>query len=109
LETKNWSGSISFSGDEWQRVGKRNFSGSPSRQVRRNASKIQQLINNSPNLRGFNVWVESVVVFTNKYANLHVSNPTVTVLRLPHLPSHITSFGARLIFRGNNWKLLAKR
>jgi hypothetical protein len=48
LETKNWSGNIVCNGDEWQRAGKRNFSGSPSRQVKRNAAKIQQLIQIHP-------------------------------------------------------------
>ena len=58
LETKNWSGSISCNGDEWQRVGKRNFSGSPSRQVKRNAAKIKQIIDGNPNLRPLGIWVE---------------------------------------------------
>jgi Nuclease-related domain len=91
LETKNWSGNISCNGDEWQRSGKQNFSASPSRQVKRNAAKIQHLIDNSPNLRGLRVWVESILVFTNKRATLHVTNPTVAVLKLPQLPNHITS------------------
>ena len=92
LETKNWSGTISCNGDEWQRAGKRNFSGSPSRQVKRNAAKIQYLIDNSPNLRGLHVRVEGAVVFTNNHATLHVNNPSVAVLRLAQLPNHITSY-----------------
>ncbi len=80
LETKNWSGSISCNGDEWQRAGKRNFSGSPSRQVKRNAAKIKQLIDNSPNLRQLGIWVEGIVVFTNKHVDasckqLHCAYP----------------------------------
>ena len=69
LETKNWSGSISCNGDEWQRAGKRNFSGSPSRQVKRNAAKIKQLIDSSPNLSQLGIWVEGIVVFTNKHSH----------------------------------------
>ncbi|MCL4429633.1 MAG: NERD domain-containing protein [Chloroflexi bacterium] len=91
LETKNWSGNISCNGDQWQRAGKRNFSSSPSRQVKRNAEKIQRLIDNSPSLRPLGVWVGGVVVFTNRNATLHVNNPTVPVLRLPQLPSHIAA------------------
>ena len=92
LETKNWSGTISCSGDEWQRAGKRNFSGSPSRQVKRNSAKIQYLIDNSPNLRGLHVRVEGAVVFTNSHATLHVNNPSVAVLRVAQLPNYITSY-----------------
>lgn len=92
LETKNWSGSISCNGDEWQRVGKRNFSGSPSRQVKRNAAKIKQIIDNNPNLRPLSIWVEGIVVFTNNHATLHLNNPTVPILKLPQLPNHIAAF-----------------
>ncbi|MCL4430435.1 MAG: NERD domain-containing protein [Chloroflexi bacterium] len=94
LETKNWSGSISCNGDEWQRAGKRNFSGSPSRQVKRNAAKIKQIIDNSPNLRQLGIWVEGIVVFTNNHAALHVNNPTVPIYTLSQLPSHIAAYGS---------------
>jgi hypothetical protein len=91
LETKNWSGTISCNGDEWQRAGKVNFSGSPSRQVKRNVAKIQHLLDISPNLRGLRVGVEGIIVFTNKHATLHVSNSTVPTLRLPQLPNYISA------------------
>jgi hypothetical protein len=92
LETKNWSGNISCNGDEWQRVGKKNFSGSPSRQVKRNASKIKQIIDNNSNLRMLGVWVEGIVVFTNNHAALHVNNSTVQILKISQLPSYITGY-----------------
>ena len=92
LETKNWSGIIICHGDEWQRTGKRNFSGSPSRQVKRNAGKIKQIIDNNQNLRPLGIWVESIVVLTNNHATLHVNNPTVSILKLPQLPNHIAAF-----------------
>jgi hypothetical protein len=92
LETKNWSGSISCNGDDWQRGGKGNFSGSPSRQVKRNAAKIKQIIDNNSNLGMLDIWVEGIVVFTNHHATLHVNNPTVPILRLPQLPSHILGY-----------------
>ena len=91
LETKNWSGSISCNGDEWQRAGKRNFSGSPSRQVKRNAARIKQIIVNAPSLRPLGLWVEGIAVFTNKHAILHVNNPAVPILKLSQLPNHITA------------------
>ena len=92
LETKNWSGSISCNGDDWQRGGKRNFSGSPSRQVKRNAAKIKQIIDNNSNLRMLGIWVEGIVVFTNRHASLHVNSPTVPILTLSQLPSHILGY-----------------
>ncbi|XHH07843.1 MAG: nuclease-related domain-containing protein [Candidatus Bathyarchaeia archaeon] len=88
LETKNWSGKIVCNGDIWQRPGKRKM-GSPSLQVKRNTQKVKQLINLSPDLRGLGVMVEGVVVFTNQHAHLSVNNPTVTILKLQQLPSHI--------------------
>jgi hypothetical protein len=91
LETKNWNGNVSCVGDEWQRSGKCNFSSSPSRQVKRNAARIQQIIGANPNLRALNIWVEGIVVLTNNHATLHVSNPTVTILRLPQLPNYLTT------------------
>jgi hypothetical protein len=92
LETKNWSGSISCNGDEWQRAGKRNFSSSPSRQVKRNAVKIKQIIDSSQNLRSLGLWVEGIVVFTNNHATLHINNPAVPILKLSQLPNHITAY-----------------
>lgn len=91
LETKNWSGEITCRGDEWQRAGKRNFKSSPSLQVKRNAAKIKHVIDSSPSLKLLGVWVEGIVVFTNNRATLHLNNPTVPILRLPQLASHITS------------------
>ena len=92
LETKNWRGSISCDGDEWRRAGKRNFSSSPSRQVKRNAAKIKQIIDNNPNLRSLGIWVEGVVVFTNNHATLRLNNPSVPILKLSQLPNHIAAF-----------------
>lgn len=91
LETKNWRGSISCKGDEWQRGGKRGFSSSPSRQVNRNAAKIKHIINNSTSLRSLGVWVEGIVVLTNKHANIHLNNPTVPILTLAQLPNYLTT------------------
>jgi hypothetical protein len=91
LETKNWSGNISCQGDQWRRPGKRDSKGSPSLQVKRNAARIRRVIDSSPSLRALGIGVEGVVVFTNRHATLNLNNPTVTVLRLPQLPSHITA------------------
>ena len=93
LETKNWSGDITCNGDEWQRAGKRNFKGSPSLQVKRNAAKIKHIIDSSQAFGSLGVWVEGIVVFTNNRATLHLNNPAVLILKLPQLPSHIITHG----------------
>ncbi|MGA2385680.1 MAG: nuclease-related domain-containing protein [Candidatus Bathyarchaeia archaeon] len=89
LETKNWSGDVTCHGDEWQRAGKRGFKGSPSLQVKRNAAKIKRIIDSSPKLP--RIWVEGILVFTNNHATLHLSNPTVPILKLSQLPNYITT------------------
>ena len=91
LETKNWSSKINCNGDEWQRIGKRNFKGSPSRQAKRNAAKIKHIIDSSPTLRLLGIWVEGLVVFTNNHSQLQLSNPTVPILKIQQLPNHITT------------------
>ena len=90
LETKNWSGKMTCSGDDWQRLGKRNM-GSPSRQVKRNAVKIKRIIDSSPTLSSLGIWVEGIVVFTNNHASLSINNPTVPILKIQQLPNHITT------------------
>jgi hypothetical protein len=107
LETKNWSGNVTCNGDEWQRAGKRNFSASPSRQVKRNASRIKQIIDNS-SLRTMGVWVEGIVVLTNNHANLHIYNPTVTILKLPQLASHIATHQSSRRYTREELEAIAK-
>ena len=108
LETKNWNGSISCNGDEWKRAGKRNFSGSPSRQVKRNTLKIKQIINTNPNLRVQDIWVEGIVVFTNNHASLHLNCPTVSILKLSQLPNHLTTPGNSRILSAEQIEAIGK-
>jgi hypothetical protein len=92
LETKNWTGHTTVNGDEWHRSGKRNFKGNPSQQVKRNVAKIKAILDNSP-LRSLNVWVEGIVVITNRHAILHIYNPSVPILKLPQAPPYIATRG----------------
>ena len=108
LETKNWSGTITCSGDEWQRAGKRDFKSSPSRQVKRNTARIQRIIDNSSGLRSLGVRVEGAVVLTNRNAVLHLNNPTVPVLKLPQLAGYITSHGGARRFSREQLEALGK-
>jgi hypothetical protein len=88
LETKNWSGKIICNGDQWQRPGK-TIKGNPSLQVKRNTQKVKKLIDNSHTIRDSNLWIEGLIVFTNTNADLNISNPTVTILKLHQLSQHI--------------------
>ena len=92
LETKNWSGDVTCNGDEWQRGGKHSFKTSPSLQVKRNTSKVKHIVRSSPVLGSLEVMVEGILVFTNNHATLHLTNPTVLILKLPQLPNHITTY-----------------
>ena len=92
LETKNWSGDITCHGDEWQRAGKGNFKGSPSRQVKRNVATVRRIIDYNPALRQLGTWVEGIVVFTNNHSTLHLNNPSVLILKVSQLPNHILTY-----------------
>jgi hypothetical protein len=87
IETKNWRGWISCSGDTWQRGGKR-IVGSPSEQAKKNAAKVRRAVEASGNVP-FSVWVDAIVVFTNNHADLHLNGPTVAVVKLHQLPNYI--------------------
>jgi hypothetical protein len=91
LETKNWNGNISCNGDYWQRSGKQNFKASPSLQVKRNVATIRHILDSSQALRRLDIYIEGIVVFTNNYATLHLTNPTVAIVKLPQLPNQITT------------------
>lgn len=99
LETKNWSGNITCSGDEWRRDKNQTAGSSPSIQVKRNVAKIRAIIDNSPSLQGLGVGVEGVVVITNKHAVLHLNNPTVPVLTLQQLPTYLKSRSSKRFSR----------
>ena len=89
LETKNWRGKITCNGDKWHRAGKGEISSSPSRQVKWNASRIKRIIDNSPTLRALGIWVEGIVVLTNKHTTLNLNSPTVPILKLDQLLKYI--------------------
>ncbi|MCW4018230.1 MAG: NERD domain-containing protein [Candidatus Bathyarchaeota archaeon] len=89
IETKNWSGKISCNGDDWQRKRKRGSVSSPSKQLKRNVSKIKTIVNRSQALKPFQVPVEGVLVFANKNADLHLKKPTVPIVRLNELPRYL--------------------
>ena len=108
LETKNWNGSISISGDEWHRGGKHDSASSPSRQVKRNAARIKNIIDSSPSLRSLGIWVEGIVVLTNRHATVHITNPTVPILKLQQLPNHLSTHGSTRRFSREQLEAIGK-
>jgi hypothetical protein len=92
LETKNWSGKVTCHGDTWQRERGKPSSASPSKQAKRNATRVRNIVESSSNLERAGTWVEGVVVFTNRHINLNLSSPSVSVVRLQDLPDFITSY-----------------
>jgi len=96
IETKNYAGKIICDGDKWssQRNGKFNRLlhydlGSPSKQVKRNATRVKRVIEHTAMFKSKNIWVNGVLVFANKNVRLQISNPTVPILRSNQLPNFI--------------------
>lgn len=95
IESKHYGGEISCDGDVWNRYkigrggGRYKLKiGSPSNQVKRNAKVLKDIILEHKNeifKDNPHIWVQGVVVFTNKNANLNLKNPTVDVLRVGEL------------------------
>jgi hypothetical protein len=108
IETKNWSGSITCHGDNWQRQSGRHMGGSPSRQVKKNATRIRNAIEASDRLGHLKVWVEGIVVFVNRAAELHLHEPTVQVLKLRELPNHISSHKINHSYSPRQLELMGK-
>lgn len=96
IESKHYGGEISCNGDEWSRykIGRKGsryelYIGSPSNQVKRNAKVLKDFMLEHRN-KIFNeniphLWINGIVVFTNKNANLDIKNPTVEILKIDEL------------------------
>ncbi|MCW4016910.1 MAG: NERD domain-containing protein [Candidatus Bathyarchaeota archaeon] len=101
IETKNNNGAISCNGDSWSqwKTGKKGGRykgklGSPSKQAKRNASLIGNLIRRRLHVH---FYVNALVVFANKKATLDMQHPTVPVLKTDELCSFIQSFGSKML------------
>ena len=108
IETKNWSGRITCHGDDWQRQNRRNNAGSPSRQVKKNAIRVRNVIEASDKLGHIRIWVEGIVVLANQNVELHIHEPTIPVLKLRELPDHIASHRSNHIFSPQQLELMSK-
>jgi hypothetical protein len=94
IETKNYSGKICSDGDEWygfyegrwQRTDK-----NPGKQVKGNALALRDFLQQKyPKLS--NIWIEPIVVFTNKKTLVTTINPTVTVKKIEELNDFIKRY-----------------
>jgi len=103
IETKNYEGEIICYGDKWYRHYEGGFTidmGSPSKQVKRNAVKLKQLIESQKNIfkNPLKIWVEGIVVFTNFNVNLKLNKPTVTVLKVEELYDYLKNKESKIKF-----------
>lgn len=119
IETKNITGTVKCDGDDWTRFkkGKKGFSypidiGNPSKQVKRNAKSLKDLIlkhefevfaSGAPH-----IWVHGIVAFTNDHVKLEVKNPTTSVLKLPELKDFILSQKPANTFTGKELKAMGE-
>jgi hypothetical protein len=101
IETKNNNGFISCNGDSWiqRKIGQLGTTylgkiGCPSKQAKRYAIFLKGLIRDKLNV---NVYVNCVVVFSNKEAMLRVDNPTVIVLKPDELCGFIKRHNSDVI------------
>jgi len=102
IESKNVGGEVSCEGDEWDRRKTGRMGGvyelrigSPSRQVKRNAKVLKDFLLSSKDTifkekEAPHIWVNSIVVFTNRDVKLSLRKPTVEVLKPHELLDYIT-------------------
>jgi len=102
VETKNHRGRIICENDSWkqEKTGRKGtiYEGvlrNPTSQAKRNAYLINQFV--SQNL-GKYVWINPIIVFTNKDAELYIQNSSVPVLRPKNLCEFIKNFQPRMRF-----------
>ncbi|MDI6859922.1 MAG: nuclease-related domain-containing protein [Methanocellales archaeon] len=117
IESKNYYGEIVCNGDEWHRhyeggltismrgrpywKPSRDYDiGSPSKQVKRNAVKLKQIIESQKGIfkRPLKMWVEGIVAFTNSNVDLKLNNPTVPVLKVEELYDYIKNTKSKTNF-----------
>lgn len=92
IETKNHKGFITCNGDSWlqHKVGQGGTPylgniGCPSKQVKRYAILLKNIIQDKLNI---NLYVNGILVFTNREAKLRMNNPTVIILK----PNQLCNF-----------------
>jgi hypothetical protein len=95
IETKNYTGKIVCKGDSWPRLTKygwRNDLRNPSAGVRYNAWTIYGIVMSLEKFKeSRGIWIQGIVVFVNKDAELEIDKPPekVKVLKLDRLIEYI--------------------
>lgn len=109
IETKNNKGTITCNGDSWSqhKTGKKGGHykgkiGSPSRQAKRHASMLANMIGRRLHKR---FHVNALVVFANKKAVLDLNHPTVPVLHANEVSSFIENFSSRALSKNEQDRL----
>ena len=94
IETKNQRGMIECNGDVWNGVIGKN----PGKQARNNAKRVYNAIPSSEVFESGKPWVNAVVVFTHRYANLDIHHKpnNVEILKIDGLVKHLTEGPRRL-------------
>lgn len=115
IETKNYAGKIACDGDQWSSLRNGKFNrllhydfGSPSKQVKRNATTVKKVIMRLAIFKSKNIWVNGVLVFANKNVQLQIRNPTVPVLRSTQLPRFIMAAEGKYLFSSLELGMLTK-
>ena len=100
IETKNYKGNIECHGDDWHRhyenrKGNRDYPmASPSKQVKRNAVGLKNFLSENADVLKTrpNLFINSIIVFTEPSINLILENPTVPTLKPEELYNYINNF-----------------
>lgn len=103
IETKNYKGEISCTGDIWeyQKIGKmggvyKGYISNPSKQLKRNVWELKSFLDKKTKRlfgeNNFPYWIQGIVVFTNEETVLNVKDETVTILKVDDLLNYIKSF-----------------
>jgi len=90
IEVKGYTNQIRVTGDNWHyknKFGWWKLSKNPSKQARRNASRLKSFLD----AQGINVgWVEPIVLWAGKEGDLLIENPETTVWKISELPNMVS-------------------
>jgi len=110
IETKNHNGFVTCNGDSWtqRKVGQLGTPylgkiGCPSRQVKRYAITLRDFIRDKTNK---DIYVNGIVVFTNREVKLRINNPTVSVLRPDTLCQFVETYPSNRILSDDELRTL---
>jgi len=119
IETKNVGGEIYCDGDEWDRrkTGRRGGVyklkiGNPSNQVKRNAKVLKDFLLTHQKAifqkKAPHLWVNGVLVFTNKDTLVEVKNQTVEVVKPDALVEYIRGVKSEATYSGSEVERMAE-